>query len=61
MRFLSLPETVRNEEVGEGSYLTLKEKETSGEIASYCGRTWFCIEQEANFLLTPTGAKPYFS
>ena len=61
MRFLSLPEIVRKEEVGEGNYLTLKEKETNGEIASCCGRTWFCIEQEVNFLLTFTGAKSYFS
>lgn len=46
MRFPSLPEIVRNEEVGEGNYLTLKEKETNGETASCCGRTWFCIESE---------------
>lgn len=58
MIFPSLPETVRNEEVGEGNYLTLKEKETNGEIASCCGGTGFCIEKEANFLLTFTGAKP---
>lgn len=58
MRFPSLPKIVRNKEVGEGNYLTLEEKETNGEIASCCGRTWFCIEKEANFLLTFTGAKP---
>lgn len=47
--------------MGEGNYLTSKEKETNGEIASCCGRTWFCIEQEANFLLAFMGAKPHFS
>jgi len=38
-RFLSLPEIVRNEEVGEENYLTLKGVTTNREIASCCGRT----------------------